>query len=100
VALEESRQGKAEARDAEASGENRSLRFATSRRDCRYLFQGFEADAKGVGNMYFYELDSEQRQAQNNGAKFTVFSVATQRSRKNAEDEWFSEWHRLAVICN
>ena len=33
----------------------------------------------------FVGSDPEQRQARNNGAKFTVFSVATQRSWKNAE---------------
>jgi single-strand DNA-binding protein len=48
----------------------------------------------------FVGSDPEQRQARNNGAKFTVFSVATQRSWKNAEDEWVSktEWHRIAVF--
>ncbi|MGA8672997.1 MAG: single-stranded DNA-binding protein [Terracidiphilus sp.] len=48
----------------------------------------------------FVGSDPEQRQARNNGAKFTVFSVATQRSSKNAEDEWVSktEWHRIAVF--
>ena len=31
---------------------------------------------------------------------FTVLSVATQRSWKNAEDEWVSkvEWHRVAIF--
>jgi Single-strand binding protein family len=45
------------------------------------------------------EADPEQRQARKNGSKFTVLSVATQRSRKNAEDEWASkvEWHRVAT---
>jgi single-stranded DNA-binding protein len=44
----------------------------------------------------------EQRQAKGNGSKFTVLSVATQRSWKNAEDEWVSkvEWHRIAIIWN
>jgi len=48
----------------------------------------------------FVGSDPEQRQARNNGAKFTVLSVATQRSWKNAEDEWVSktEWHRIAVF--
>jgi single-strand DNA-binding protein len=43
----------------------------------------------------FVGADPEQRQARNNGSKFTVLSVATQRSWKNAEDEWVSkvEWH-------
>jgi single-stranded DNA-binding protein len=44
----------------------------------------------------------EQRQAKGNGSKFTVFSVATQRSWKNAQDEWSSktEWHRICIIWN
>ena len=44
--------------------------------------------------------DPEQRQARNNGAKFTVLSVATQRSWKNAQDEWSSktEWHRVCIF--
>ncbi len=48
----------------------------------------------------FVGSDPEQRQARNNGAKFTVFSLATQRSWKNTEDEWVSktEWHRIAVF--
>jgi single-strand DNA-binding protein len=40
----------------------------------------------------------EQRQARNNnGSKFTVLSVATQRAWKNTDDEWASktEWHRV-----
>ncbi|MGB7847816.1 MAG: single-stranded DNA-binding protein [Candidatus Acidiferrum sp.] len=50
----------------------------------------------------FVGADPEQRQARNNGSKFTVLSVATQRSWKNAEDEWVSkvEWHRIAIIWN
>ena len=49
----------------------------------------------------FVGADPEQRQARNNGSKFTVLSVATQRSWKNAEDEWVSkvEWHRVAIFC-
>jgi len=48
----------------------------------------------------FVGADPEQRQARNNGSKFTVLSVATQRSWKNAQDEWSSkvEWHRICVI--
>jgi single stranded DNA-binding protein len=48
----------------------------------------------------FVGADPEQRQARNNGSKFTVLSVATQRSWKNAEDEWVSkvEWHRVVVF--
>jgi single-strand DNA-binding protein len=48
----------------------------------------------------FVGSDPEQRQAKGNGSKFTVLSVATQRSWKNAEDEWASkvEWHRVAIF--
>jgi single-strand DNA-binding protein len=48
----------------------------------------------------FVGADPEQRQARSNGSKFTVLSVATQRSWKNAEDEWSSktEWHRIAIF--
>jgi single-stranded DNA-binding protein len=48
----------------------------------------------------FVGADPEQRQAKGNGAKFTVLSVATQRSWKNAEDEWVSkvESHRIAIF--
>jgi single-strand DNA-binding protein len=48
----------------------------------------------------FVGSDPEQRQAKGNGSKFTVLSIATQRSWKNAEDEWVSkvEWHRVAIF--
>jgi hypothetical protein len=48
----------------------------------------------------FVGAGPEQRQARNNGSKFTVLSVATQRSWKNAQDEWSSktEWHRIAIF--
>ncbi|MGA8144274.1 MAG: single-stranded DNA-binding protein [Candidatus Acidiferrales bacterium] len=48
----------------------------------------------------FVGADPEQRQARNTGAKFTVLSVATRRSWKNAQDEWSSktEWHRVAIF--
>jgi hypothetical protein len=48
----------------------------------------------------FFGADPEQRQARNSGSKFTVLSVATQRSWKNVEDEWVSkvEWHRVAIF--
>ena len=48
----------------------------------------------------FVGSDPEQRQARNNGSKFTVLSVATQRSWKNAQDEWSSkvEWHRICIF--
>jgi single-stranded DNA-binding protein len=50
----------------------------------------------------FVGADPEQRQARNNGSKFTVLSVATQRSWKNAEDEWVSKVgrHRIVIIWN
>jgi single-strand DNA-binding protein len=49
----------------------------------------------------FVGADPEQRQARNNnGSKFTVFSLATQRWWKNADDEWSSktEWHRVVLF--
>jgi single-strand DNA-binding protein len=48
----------------------------------------------------FVGADPEQRQVKSSGAKFTVLSVATQRSWKNAEDEWVSktEWHRVSIF--
>jgi single stranded DNA-binding protein len=48
----------------------------------------------------FVGSDPEQRQPRNNGSKFTVLSVATQRSWKTAQDEWSSktEWHRVCVF--
>ena len=49
----------------------------------------------------FVGADPEQRQARNgNASKFTVLSVATQRSWKNTDDEWASktEWHRVCVF--
>jgi single-strand DNA-binding protein len=48
----------------------------------------------------FVGADPEQRAARSNGSKFTVFSIATQRSWKNADDEWTSkvEWHRILIF--
>ena len=48
----------------------------------------------------FVGAEPEQRQARASGAKFTVLSVATQRSWRNAQDEWVSktEWHRVAIF--
>jgi single-strand DNA-binding protein len=48
----------------------------------------------------FVGADPEQRQAKSNGSKFTVLSVATQRSWKNTDDEWVSktEWHRVSIF--
>src|SRR5207245_4285365 len=48
----------------------------------------------------FVGSDPEQRQAKGNGSKFSVLSVATQRSWKDTDDEWASktEWHRVCVF--
>jgi len=48
----------------------------------------------------FVGADPELRRSRGNGSKFTVLSVATQRSWKNAQDEWVSktEWHRVAIF--
>lgn len=48
----------------------------------------------------FVGSDPVQRQTRGKGSKFTVLSVATQRSWKNAQDEWSSkvEWHRICVF--
>ena len=48
----------------------------------------------------FVGADPEQRQVRKNGSRFTVLSVATQRSWKNAQDEWSSktEWHRVCIF--
>jgi len=61
------------------------------------IFMSYLNSATIIG---FVGADPEQRQARNNGSKFTVLSVATQRSWKNAEDEWVSkvEWHRIAIF--
>lgn len=49
-----------------------------------------------IGNL---GRDPEQREARANGAPFTILSVATRRSWKNAEGSWESrtDWHR--VVC-
>ena len=48
----------------------------------------------------FVGANPELRQSRSNGSKFAVLSVATQRSWKNAEDEWVSrtEWHRVSIF--
>jgi single-strand DNA-binding protein len=63
---------------------------------------------KGETQMYlnsvtvvgFVGADPEQRQSRKNDTKFTVLSLATQRSWKNPEDEWVSktEWHRVSIF--
>ena len=48
----------------------------------------------------FLGKDPERRQVRGNGANFTVLSVATQQSWKDANDEWQSktEWHRVVAF--
>ena len=50
----------------------------------------------------FLGKDPEKRQVRGNGTSFTVLSVATQQSWKDANEEWQSktEWHRVVVIWN
>jgi len=47
----------------------------------------------------FIGKDPQRRQRDNNGAEYTVFSVATQRSWKDAAGEWQNrtEWHRIVA---
>jgi single-strand DNA-binding protein len=49
-----------------------------------------------IGNL---GRDPEQRKSRANGSPFTLLSIATKRSWKNAEGEWQSktDWHR--VVC-
>lgn len=49
-----------------------------------------------IGNL---GRDPEQQKSRGNGAPFTLLSIATKRSWKNAEGEWQSktDWHR--VVC-
>ncbi len=48
----------------------------------------------------FLGKDPEKRQVRGNGDTFTVLSVATQQSWKDANDEWQSktEWHRVVAF--
>ena len=48
----------------------------------------------------FLGKDPEKRQVRGNGANFTVLSVATQQSWKDANEEWQSktEWHRIVAF--
>ena len=49
----------------------------------------------------FVGADPEQRQARNNnGSKFTVLSVATERSWKNTDDEWRRRPSGIACACS
>jgi single-strand DNA-binding protein len=47
----------------------------------------------------FVGKDPQQRQLQGKAAAYTVFSVATQRSWKDAQGAWQSrtEWHRIVA---
>jgi signal transduction histidine kinase len=61
----------------------------------------FMSYLKSVTIIGFVRADPEQRQARNNnGSKFTVLSVATQRSWKNTDAEWASktEWHQHEAV--
>ena len=48
----------------------------------------------------FLGKDPEKRQVRGNGKNFTVLSIATQQSWKDANDEWQSktEWHRVVAF--
>ena len=48
----------------------------------------------------FLGKDPEKRQVRGNGTNFTVLSVATQQSWKDAKEEWQSktEWHRVVAF--
>jgi single-strand DNA-binding protein len=50
----------------------------------------------------FLGKDPERRQVRGNGVAYTVLSVATQCSWKNAQDEWQSktDWHRVVLWNN
>jgi single-strand DNA-binding protein len=47
----------------------------------------------------FVGQDPERRQVKGSGSSYTVLSVATQRSWKDAQDGWHSktEWHRVVA---
>jgi single stranded DNA-binding protein len=72
----------------------------TTGRNCGRLRMRFLPPKIARNTVRFVGADPEQRQVKGNGTKFTVFSVATQRSWKNAQDEWTSntEWHRVAIF--
>jgi single stranded DNA-binding protein len=50
----------------------------------------------------FLGKDPERRQVRGDGAAYTVLSVATQRSWKDAQNEWQSktDWHRVVLWNN
>jgi single-strand DNA-binding protein len=57
-------------------------------------------DLNSVTIVGFVGSAPEKRPSRASGVKFTVFSAATQRSWKNARDEWTSktEWHRVCLF--
>jgi len=78
-----------------------SPRFRVPQENGAEKGEKFMSYLNSVTIMGFVGADPEQRQARNNnGSKFTVLSVATQRSWKNTDDEWASktEWHRVCVF--
>src|SRR5258708_5479859 len=79
---------------------SRSPRFWVPQKNGAEKGDIFMSYLNSVTIIGFVGADPEQLQARNNGSKFTVLSVATQRSWKNAEDEWVSkvEWHRVAIF--
>jgi single-stranded DNA-binding protein len=82
--------------------EAEALAFVCTRKNGAEKGDIFMSYLNSITIVGFVGADPEQRQARNNGSKFTVLSVATQRSWKNAEDEWVSkvEWHRVAIMWN
>src|SRR5205807_1688159 len=81
--------------------EQRPLAFECPRKMGQEKGEQFMSYLNSVTIIGFVGADPEQRQARNNnGSKFTVLSVATQRSWKNTDDEWASktEWHRVCVF--
>src|SRR5438128_108841 len=80
--------------------EAEALAFVCPRKNGAEKGDIFMSHLNSITIVGFVGADPEQRQARNNGSKFTVLSVATQRSWKNTEDEWVSkvEWHRVAIF--
>ncbi|MGH7743661.1 MAG: single-stranded DNA-binding protein [Candidatus Dormibacteria bacterium] len=75
-----------------------------STRSCAPQAKGAEKEKKkmylnSIQIIGFIGKAPERRQARANDAAFTLLSVATQRSWKNAQDEWSSktEWHRVVA---
>jgi single-stranded DNA-binding protein len=51
-----------------------------------------------VSLIRFVGSDPERRQAKGKSSKFTVFSLASQRSWKNADDEWTSKTECQLIV--